>query len=397
MSNEGWLIAGPLLAFVGVLAQSYAIATLGLLLLTVLLVAKLWARLSLHGVRYERTLSSERVYAGESVSLEVHLTNPKPLALAWLRIEDRLDSHLVLRDLDKTLRAEAFAVTNTGREWEIRRQVSVGWYQRLILRYNLECPRRGYHQIGPATLASGDPFGLYTREERLGESAGVLVYPKLVPVERLGLPRHFPFEGTRTGAGLLDDPLNITGARPYAEGDTLRQVHWRASARSAGLQSKVWRPTTEPGVLIFLDLASNEFAWQGVDAEAVELAVSTAATVAHRVHDARRALGLHVNGLRSGTRQKIQIGLSRGDQAFALVMDTLARVYPYPNQPLAELLRSERHRLPTGATLVVVTAVRLPSVDQQVESLRRSGHHVLLLDVGAPGRVREEAPSWVPR
>lgn len=375
MRNEAWLLAGTLFLLVGAMSSSYAIAILGLLLLTVVLTANLWARFSLHGVQYERSLSSERVYAGETIRLEITLTNRKLLALPWLVIEDRFDPLLVVRGVDDAERK--------GQRYEIRHQVSVSWYQRVRFAYNVQCPRRGYHIIGPARLRSGDPFGLYERDEFLPHTTGVLVYPKLARVEGLRLDRLFPFESIRTGRGILDDPLNIVGVRPYAEGDTLRQVHWRASARSAGLQSKVWRPTTEPGVLIFLDLASAEHAWQGVDVEAVEKAISTAATVIHQVHSARRAMGLYVNGLRSGTNQKIRMGLTRGEQAFTAAMDMLARVYPYPNMPLAELMRSERRGVLAGATIVVITAVRLPAVDEQVEVYHRTGHHVLLLDVAA--------------
>lgn len=377
--NEAWLLSGTLLLLVGAMSRSLPIAVLGLLLLTVVLTARLWARFSLHGVRYERHLSSERVYAGESVQMETAITNRKLLALPWLVVEDRFDPLLVIRGLDNPDRV--------GKLYELRRQISVSWYQRVRFSYKVECPRRGYHTIGPARLRSGDPFGLYEREQVLADTTGLLVYPKLARVESLRIDRLFPFDSVRTGRGPLDDPMNVAGVRPYAEGDTLRQVHWRASARSAGLQSKVWRPTTEPGVVIFLDLASAEHAWQGVDVEAVEKAISTAGTVIHQVHSARRALGLYVNGLRSGTNQKIRIGLARGEQAFEAAMETLARVYPYPNMPMAELMRCERHSLPVGATIVVVTAVRLASVDEQVEIYRRGGRHVLVLDVGRPTRA----------
>jgi uncharacterized protein (DUF58 family) len=374
--NEAWLVAGALLLLIGAPSGSYPVATLGLLLLTAVLIAKLWARYSLRALRYERSVSPQAIYAGERATLELTLTNAKPLALPWVIIEDQFDPHLIVHGVD--------AERRPGREWGIYRQVSVGWYQRLRMRYEVECPRRGYHQIGPAILRSGDPFGLYRRDMRIEEPTGILVYPRLVPVQGLNLGRLFPFEAARTGRGLLDDPLNIVGARPYAEGDTLRQVHWRASARSAGLQSKVLRPTTEPGVLIFLDLASAQHAWQGVDVDQVEHAISTAATVAHRLRDARLPLGLYVNGLRAGTRQKIRLGLSRSDPSFQAVMDTLARVYAYPNMPIAALLRAERRTLPAGATVVLITAVRTPELDVQVELCRRARHHVELLDLSLP-------------
>lgn len=374
MRNEAWLVAGGLLVLIGAPSGSYPVATLGLLLLTAVLIAKLWARYSLRALRYERSVSPEAIYAGESVTLELTLTNAKPLALPWVVLEDQFDEHLVVHGLD--------GVKRPGRDWVIHRQVSIGWYQRVRLRYRIECRRRGYYEIGPAMLRSGDPFGLYTSEARLPEKAGLLVYPKLVPVQSLDMARLFPFEAARTGRSTIDDPLNVVGARPYAEGDTLRQVHWRASARSAGLQSKVLRPTTEPGVIICLDLATAEHAWQGVDVEVVEHAISTAATLAHRLRQARLPLGLYVNGLRAGTRQKIRIGLSRSDQSFQMLMDTLARVYAYPNMPMAALLRAERPRLRAGTTLAVIMAVRTQELEIQLEMCRRSGHRVVVLDVG---------------
>lgn len=378
--TDYWVLAGVLLLMLGSAARSYAISTLGLLLLVALLIAWLWARYALRRVTYTRTLSAGRVYAGESVLMEISVTNAKPVALPWLLIEDRLDSYLEARNVD---------AENTGKEWEIRHSLSVGWYERVRWKYSLECPRRGYHRVGPALLRSGDPFGFYEQEEPVPGHIGVLVYPRLLPVEELDLSSWFPFEGHRSTPGAVPDLLNVVGARPYAEHDTLREVHWRASARSTQLHSKVLRPTTEPSVLIFLDLASSRHAWEGIDVEAVERAISTAATLAHRVHAAHWALGLHVNGLRSGTRQRVRIGTARGDGALAGIMDVLARVPPYPTVPFADLLRAERRHVPPGATVVAVTAVSSLPVADQVELYRRSGHNTLLLDVAAlPGAPR---------
>lgn len=383
MRSDPWVFAGCVLLVVAVAARSTALGTLGLLLLVVVAGAWLWSWYALHAVSYTRSLSSDRVYAEESVSLEISLTNAKPLALAWVLVEDRFDPHLRVRNLD--------SVDSTGREWELRHQVSVGPYQRLRWRYNVECPRRGYHRIGPASLHSGDPFGFYERERKLTATDAVLVYPRLLPLEELDLDSRFPFEGYKGATGSVLDPLNVVGARPYAETDTIRQVHWRASARSQGLQSRVLRPATEQSVVIFLDLASSIHPWEGINSEAVERAISAAATLAHRVHAARWGLGLHVNGLRSGTRQRIGIGPTRGDNALALVMDVLARVPPYPTLPFVQLLRLERRRIPTGATVVAVSALRTPELEQELQLYRRAGHGARLLDV----RGRED-PIAVP-
>lgn len=376
-----WLLAGGLLLLVGLLATSYAVATLGLLLLAAVLTARLWAHFALRAVQYDRSLSTERLYAGESVRLEIRITNRKPLAVPWLHLEDQLDSHLHVRGVGDEERP--------GRQWGIRQQVSVGWYERLSFTYDVACTRRGYYRIGPVRLRSGDPFGLYEQEREERDTVAILVYPRLLPLQDLDLGRLFPFEGNRPRIAALDDPLNITGARPYTEGDTLRQVHWRATARSPELWSKVLRPTTEPGLLILLDVASSERPWQLIDTESLERAISTAATLAHRAHAAQWALGLHVNGLQSGTGHRIRLGLARGDAPFASVMEALAKAPPFPSIPFPDLLRAERRKIPRGTTIVAVSAALTEPVREQIEIYRRTGHRILLVDARAR---REEVP-----
>ncbi len=129
-----WVLGGIVLLMLGAATRSYAFGTLGLLLLVAILVARLWARYSLHGVTYTRRLSADRIYAGESVSLEIAITNAKPLALPWLLVEDRLDTHLLARNVE---------MEHSGKEWEIRHSVSVGWYERIRWWYSISCERRG--------------------------------------------------------------------------------------------------------------------------------------------------------------------------------------------------------------------------------------------------------------
>ncbi len=366
-------MGGTLLVLVGAFTGSYALGTLGMLLLATIGIAWLWARFSLKSVRYERSLSASRVYAGESVSLEVSITNAKPLTLPWLLVEDRLDARLVTHDLERTER--------TGREYEIRHTVSVGWYERVRWRYQVECPRRGLFAVGPASLRSGDPFGFYEESLQPPGTLNVLVYPRLLPLQGLDLGPRFPFDGSRAQALTVTDPFSVVGARPYTDGDTLRQVHWRASARSLQLQSKVITPVTDPSVLIFLDLTSSLHAWQGINTEVVERAISTAATLAHRVRAASWGLGLFVNGLQGGTAHRVRIGAARGDDSLARVLEVLARVPPYPSMPFADLIRAERSRLPAGSTVVAISALRSEAVTSQLEACRRSGAHVLTLHI----------------
>ncbi len=143
-----WAVAGACLALIGLIADSYIVTTLGLLLPVAVLVAWLWARYSLHALTYNRKLSSDRLYAGECVELELSLSNAKPLPVPWVFVEERLESGEVLDQtsyvpLDRRILVQDLERPDLGQEHLIRQTVSLGWYERVRWRYSLECPRRG--------------------------------------------------------------------------------------------------------------------------------------------------------------------------------------------------------------------------------------------------------------
>lgn len=366
-----WLAAGTVILAAGLLARSGPLSTLGLLVLGLVGLSRLWARFALHRLTYERKLSADKCYEGDRVRLEIVVTNRKLLALPLVLLSDMVQ---------KPLKPRSAGIERNGSQWEVQSAVSLGWFQRLRLSYELECTRRGYHTIGPARIQSGDPFGLYSTSKLLQDDVGVLVYPRLLDLPGLGLSKRFPFEGAHSAHALLADPLNVVGTRQYAAGDPMRQIEWRASGRSTRLQSRLIRPTAEPSVLIFLDLSSSRHCWEGISAQLVELMISMAATVAQRAHDARHPLGLYVNGVRSGTGQRVRIGASRGQGAIVQVMEVLATVPPFPTFPFSELIRAERRGLPAGAVLVLITLFP-EDIFGEVQSLRARGYEVRIPDV----------------
>lgn len=91
--------------------------------------------------------------------------------------------------------------------------------------YEVELRERGAHDLGPVAVTVRDVFGLVTREFDAGATGNVLVYPRVVP---LGNPGAF--------AGLVDregsrDRQAFDALREYVSGDSLRDVHWKTSAK----------------------------------------------------------------------------------------------------------------------------------------------------------------------
>jgi len=101
-----------------------------------------------------------------------------------------------------------------------------------VMHYRLTALRRGVQRLGPVYLTLSDPFGLFMRQERVDDTAEVLVLPRPVV-----LPR-WSWEGGGRGRltastmhGRRGEGTDWHGVRPYTPGDPLRRIHWRATAR----------------------------------------------------------------------------------------------------------------------------------------------------------------------
>ena len=224
-------------------------------------------------------------------SSDTTIENGKLLPLPRLEIEDEApEEGLSIRGgyLATSVKPQRALLVNTLSLWA---------FQRVIRRYRVRCLARGVYTFGPIHLESGDPFGLLTRETSLETEEHLLVYPLTVPIARLGLPARSPFGERPTPYRLLEDPLQVSGARPYTLGDDPRRIHWKATARTATLQSKVYEPSAHHTLVLFVDLRTFNDPTLGYDPARLELALCAAASVATWGIEHGYAVGLYANGM----------------------------------------------------------------------------------------------------
>ena len=135
--------------------------------------------------------------------------------------------------------------------------------RRKTISYQLKCNCRGYYQLGPLVAETGDVFGLYRRYRVLSEPSFVLVYPEVVPLAGFDIASRRPIGEVRMSHRLFEDPTRIAGVRGYQAGDPLNRIHWRATARTGVLHSKIYEPSTVAGATILLDFHEQSFAARG--------------------------------------------------------------------------------------------------------------------------------------
>ncbi len=166
--------------------------------------------------------------------------------------------------------------------------------QEVELRYTLVCLERGYFQIGPVTLESGDVFGLHRRFAVGTTPEFLLVCPRTVPLEGYELASRRPIGEVVLTHRLYEDPTRIAGVRAYEAGDPLNRVHWRATARTGQLQSKIYEPTTLSGATILLDFHKDNYPAEREPYRS-DMAVMAAVSLANAVFEMGQQVGLVTN------------------------------------------------------------------------------------------------------
>ena len=338
--------------------------------------AKLWSRFSLAGVHCQRLLSEQRIFPGEYIELKLRIVNRKLLPLPWIQINDEIPIEFAF-DISLTPgNRPGFGFLNKA--------AALLWYTGVSWRHHLHCNKRGYYILGPITVSSGDIFGFYPHSITRPLIDHIIVYPRIFPITQLGIPSLYPLGETRAERRIFEDPTRVIGVRDYTPHDSLRHIHWKATARHQNLQVKVFEPTTTLKVALFL--AIDSFESDGAhNEEDFELGISTAASIANYVTEQGSPVGLFVNTLLADSGKSVRIPPGSGTNQLVSILEAMDKITPRASGPFEEFLQSERRGLPWGTTFIFILSRPSESLMGLLTNLRESGHKPLVLQIGNQG------------
>ena len=212
----------------------YAAAVTGLALAVSVAIAVT----SLRQLDVVRKLSATEIACGGVIDGWLIVHNRKPLPAPGLLWRDQIESGL---DVEGPTVCAA----------------SLAGGERRKLVYRLHSTRRGLFRVGPTVIEAGGPFGLVRRFLLDHEAHFITVLPRVIEIGKGWPLGHRPIHEVPRRRSLFEDPSRFQGIRQYRRGDSLRRVHWRASARSGTLQVKLFEPAVLEGVLVAVDMAES--------------------------------------------------------------------------------------------------------------------------------------------
>jgi uncharacterized protein (DUF58 family) len=294
----------------------------------------------------------------------------------------------------------------------------------------LHSTRRGLFRVGPAVIEASDPFGLLKRFLVDSEVRFVTVMPRAVPLLQGWPLGRRPVHEVPRRRSPLEDPARFLGVRDYRPGDSLRRIHWRATARSGTLQVKLFEPTVLQGAFLAVEMGKGAFPGTPLETGTdlgVELAVTVAASLAEFVLAGGQSVGLLSNGGDAAERfpadwtggsfrryedavadtgarrlipafRPVEVEPGRGAWQRDRLRSALARLTLAPGLTLPELLISEAPRLPRSHVLMVVTPDLGLALGGALDGLKRHGFEiaVIWIQAGGPGTVAASLLEGIP-
>jgi uncharacterized protein (DUF58 family) len=136
--------------------------------------------------------------------------------------------------------------------------------------------RRGDRPVAAVVVRSAGPLGVAARQRSLPAPGSVRVLPSFASRRHLpaALARLRTLDGSAS-VQLRGQGTEFDSLRDYAQGDDVRSIDWRATARRSSVVVRTWRPERDRRVLVVLDTSRTSAARIG-DATRLDAAMDAA-------------------------------------------------------------------------------------------------------------------------
>ena len=350
------LIASFLLSRIPNLSGNPIYLRLFILFLLILLTSGLWTILSVLHLEVIRTTRVNRKPVGEVFSENFEVINRSIIPKVWLKISDQSDL---------PGGAGSRVLTFIGGK-QTRAYIAHSYLM-----------QRGWFQLGPTQISTGDFFGLFLAKKEFPGEDMLLVLPHMVSIREFPAP----FGILPGGRALRQKTLEVTpyaaGVREFVQGDPLKSIHWPSSARKQRLMVKEFEKDPLAEVWIFVDMQRSvhysavdeddarpqEINWLiqkqpfRLPPETEEYAISIGASLANYYIQQKREVGL----IAAGQKYAV-LPAERGERQLGKILETLAVLRAEGDLPLSGLISTQIVHLTRGSTIIMIS----PSADQKI-------------------------------
>lgn len=344
---------------------------------------------SLRGVTVERRARTSRAGVGDVFEEHFEIINNSRIPKLWLEVVNEMNMPNAGGSRIVTLLRGRQRRSYTARTW---------------------LTSRGGFALGPTTLTSGDPFGIFRISKKFPAAGRLVVFPMLYPVREFLSPPGLLPGGKAIRRKSIDITPHAAGVREYVPGDPLKRIHWTSTARRGRLMVKEFEQDPQAEVWFFLDTHKSVHVAKAVERDetppledvffirrrkvklppsTLEYAISITASLAHYFIEQRRSVGL----VTASVRAFEIIPAERSERQEGKILEALAFLQGESALTLHSLVSAQMGQMPQGSSAILVTPMAWQELLLAVDSLQRRRLRpvvVLLMTQSFGGRQSNE-------
>ncbi|WP_391208230.1 DUF58 domain-containing protein [Psychrobacillus sp. L4] len=162
----------------------------------------------------------------------------------------------LLISFQTSIQPNGIANTTIAGFHEVRVPFSIGYKKRVTLKIPIKGVHRGLARIKEIEIQIPHPFtdGSVLLEYKPFILMDAIVFPQIYPIDEELIPSKFKQGKLELNSSLFNDPFFPVGTRKYEPGDQFHHIHWKASAKTQELQTKVFTKVADVSVLFVVNL-----------------------------------------------------------------------------------------------------------------------------------------------
>ncbi|RJX37704.1 DUF58 domain-containing protein [Paenibacillus pinisoli] len=341
---------------------------------------RLFKRHALRELTYSRKFRQHTCFAGDEIELVEQLDNRKSLPVPWLRVESQLPAQLQFRQ------GENIEVSSGNLYQNHRSLFSLGSYKRLTRTHYVKALKRGCYRLNSVTITGGDLLGVFLQHTKFQLNDELVVYPRPAEVPFHLLPSRSMQGEYTVKRFIVPDPFVVSGAREYQPGDSMKQINWKASARTGVLQVHQYDYTAERNMMILLNVEDRETMWRTVSNKAlIERGIEWAAGVADAAIVQGMAAGFTANMPVDSGPDSVRIESNRGHEHMLLLLEVMAMLELSRTVKFQQLLEHEASLGYSDRDIVILSAYWNDTLEYAADKLRACGNSVTVWEIPREG------------
>lgn len=179
-------------------------------------------------------MPKETLFSGESINIDYHVINKSIFNIPYLEIQSSIAKELTGLESPTTI-------------------ISLGNKETYYNQENVLLKRRGFYQLGEIKLTIRDVFGFYSFNKTITSDASLLVYPEVIKLSTFKITASQQSGDLLVQNSTFQDKSRINTLREYHEGDSIKAIHWKLTAKGDTPIIKDYENRGDTHVSIFLD------------------------------------------------------------------------------------------------------------------------------------------------